>query len=222
MMRAAAAIVVCGATALTASASGSLARTRLSSGLPVFGPADFNPKLVDARAFASGTAHRVGSFTAIDQRGRTVTERDLDGRITVASFIFTHCSEICVDMVRQLKRVQAKYRVDDSVMLLSHSVDPDRDSVEALASFARARGIDGDRWRLVTAPRATIVDLARRTYFAVHDEGSGGAEDFVHTETLVLVDTERRLRGFYNGTLPHDVDQLVEDIQALKKEAAVH
>lgn len=211
-MRALAAIAV--VVALTAAWHA----TAKTSALPVFGPEDFNPRLVDRAGFGKNTGHRVGAFTATDQSGRQVTERDLDGRITVASFIFTHCSEICVGMVRQLKRVQTAYAGDDRVLLLSHSVDPERDTVATLRAFADARGLNAERWRLVTAPRGTIVGLARRSYFAVHNEASAGASDYVHTETLVLVDGRRRLRGFYNGTLPHDVDQLIEDIRTLEQE----
>jgi protein SCO1 len=206
------------AVAMVVALSAAWHATATTSALPVFGPEDFNPRLVDTDRFGSRTTHRVGTFVATDQSGRQVTERDLDGRITVASFIFTHCSEICVGMVRQLKRVQAAYAADARVLLLSHSVDPERDTVATLRAFADARGLNAERWRLVTAPRATIVALARQSYFAVHNEAAAGATDYVHTETLVLVDGQRRLRGFYNGTLPHDVDQLIADIAALKKE----
>jgi protein SCO1/2 len=114
--------------------------------------------------------------------------------------------------------VQDAYRSDDRLLLLSHSVTPEIDSVPLLRAYGERYGADPARWRLMTGDRRQIYDLARTSYFACTEEGDGGPDDFVHTENFVLVDTLRRIRGFYDGTSPKDVDRLIADIGRLLEE----
>lgn len=188
------------------------------SSLPFYDAADFTPRWSPAE-------HRVAPFTLTRQDGTAVSERDLDGRIHVASFLFTRCAAVCPILVRHLARVQAAISSRKDVVIVSYSVTPDTDTPGALAAFGRAHGIDPTHWWLVTGDRTQIYRLARTSYFA-DDDRVGRTDrpviDFLHTEKLLLVDGERRLRGIYNGTQPFAVDQLIEDLARLKPSVSRH
>ena len=109
----------------------------------------------------------------------------------------------------------ASCAADDRVMLLSHSVTPEADSVPMLHAYAQQYGVDHRRWRLMTGDRKQIYALARTSYFAVLDQGDGGPDDFVHTENFVLVDPQGRIRGFYDGTKAEEVDRAIDDMRWL-------
>ncbi|MBK9177058.1 MAG: SCO family protein [Flavobacteriales bacterium] len=191
---------------------------RPSDALPIFHPKQLDPRLVDPAVRKAEGEHRISDFRLVDQTGDTITLADADGRIIVADFFFTTCPTICPKMTAQMARVQEAYRTDDRVVLLSHSVTPEMDSVPVLAAYGALHGADPKRWHLLTGDRLQIYRLARRSYFACLDEGNGGPDDFVHTENFVLVDAQRRIRGFYDGTKATEVDRLISDIAKLLKE----
>ena len=188
---------------------------RPSGELPIYTPAQLNPLVVDPSLRNSTAEHHILDFSLTDQKGRTVTLADTKGKVVLADFFFTTCGSICPKMTGQLERVQAAYKNEPRVLLLSHSVTPEIDSVETLAAYADMHGADPQRWRFLTGDRRQIYMLARKSWFAVKDTGSGGPDDFVHTENLILADTLGRLRGFYDGTKPEDVDRAIEDIGKL-------
>jgi len=161
-------------------------------------------------------AHRIGRFEVTDQRGETVTQEALDGRVSIVSFIFTTCGGVCPVVVSNLKPVQDAFRAEPAVRMLSFSVHPDSDTREVLARYAAKRGIDSDTWRLLTGKRAEIYELARRSFFAESDIlAELGPDDFLHTELVYLIDGERRIRGVYNGMLALDMQRLIADAGAL-------
>lgn len=176
-----------------------------TSTLPFYDEATFTPRWrpVD---------HRVGDFSLTTQTGAGISGEALRGRPYVASFIYTQCAAICPLLVRQLSRVQRA----GGARIVSFSVAPEVDTLEQLARFGQENGVDPERWSLVTGDKATIYRLARDGYFA--DDSRLDVQDpaaFLHTEKLVLVDAEGRLRGIYNGTQPHAVDQLIADLATL-------
>jgi len=189
-----------------------------SDTLPIYHPAQLDPRLVDPSLKGAKGEHHILDFALVDQRGDTLRLADVGERIIVADFFFTTCPTICPKMTKQLVRVQQTFAGDDGLMLLSHSVTPEMDSVPVLAAYAQLHGVDPQRWRLLTGDRKQIYALARKSYFAALDEGDGGPDDFVHTENFVLVDPQHRLRGFYDGTSTTDVDRLIGDIRKLKEE----
>jgi protein SCO1/2 len=191
---------------------------RPSDELPIYHPNQLDQRLVDPAVKGSKGEHHIMDFSLTDQTGGTFTLADVGDRIIVSDFFFTTCPTICPKMTVQMARVQEVFKDEDKLLLLSHSVTPEIDSVEALAAYAELHGADPARWRLLTGPRKQIYALARRSYFAALDEGDGGPDDFVHTENFVLVDPQRRLRGFYDGTSQEDVDRLIGDIKKLLKE----
>jgi len=186
--------------------------------LPIYNPVDLNPALVDSSKQKVTKNHQVAGFSLINQLGETVTEAIVKDKIYVADFFFTTCQTICPKMSTQMQRVQEEFIDDDEVMILSHTVYPENDSVEVLKDYAEEYGVDINKWVLLTGDKKHIYDLARTSYFAVTTKGSGDAEDFIHTENFILVDKDKRLRGFYDGTSPEDIDRLIEDIHILGHE----
>lgn len=184
-----------------------------AAALPYYESSDFTPTWTTS-------AHRIGAFSLTTQTGAPITDRDLAGRIHVASFIYTRCSAICPMLVSNLKRVQAA--VDDPGMLLvSYSVTPDLDSPAVLEVFGREQGIAADRWKLVTGDRDQIYSLARDSYFASDERLRATldqADAFLHTEKLVLVDRQGKLRGVYDGTQPFEIDHVIDDARMLLAE----
>ncbi len=180
------------------------------SGLPYYDTADFTPRWTPGE-------HRVGRFTGVSQTGATVRSDSLSGRVHIASFIYTTCAAVCPLIVRQLGRVQSALADRPAVRLVSFTVTPETDTPGVLAAFGRTWGVDATRWWLVRTPTAALYPLARDGYFA--DDArvgrQGDAEAFLHTEKVMLVDGEGRLRGVYNGTVPREVDLLIADARRL-------
>jgi protein SCO1/2 len=186
--------------------------------LKVYNPIDVNPELVDESLRKIDKFHRVGSFKLTDQDGNETTEKDFEGKIYVTDFFFVTCPTICPKMTKQMNRVYGEFKDDNTISFLSHTVMPEADSVPVLKDYATKLNVSSNKWKFVTGDKKQIYNLARKTYFAAITEGDGGVNDFVHTENFVLVDKEKRLRGFYDGTSIKDVDRLITDIYALLEE----
>jgi len=188
--------------------------------LPIYNPADVNPKLVDESLLHIRRNHKVLDFNLINQNGDTITQKNYVGKIYVADFFFTRCMTICPVMTTNMEKLQATFMSDEDVMFLSHSVTPVIDSVSVLRSYADVKGVVDAKWNITTGDKKHIYKLARKSYFAVLDEGDGGLQDFVHTENFVLVDKKKQIRGFYDGTDLEDMDRLTADIKILQKESS--
>lgn len=186
--------------------------------LPIYNPADINPKLVDASVRNRTKNHRVGDFTLINQNGDTITNADYEGKIYIADFFFTRCQTICIAMAYNMSELQEHYKNDDDIMFLSHSVTPVMDSVPQLRKYADEKGVIDGKWNVTTGKKKHIYNLARKHYFAVLDEGDGGESDWVHTENFVLIDKEGRIRGSYDGTKKENMQKIIDDITVLKEE----
>jgi protein SCO1 len=185
--------------------------------LKVYQPGDVNPEMVDTAVQYVKKYHVIADFSLINQNGDTITQKDYQDKIYVADFFFTTCVSICPIMTDHMVEIQKELQNDSEVLLLSHSVTPEIDSVEQLKRYALAKGVDDRKWNLVTGDKKVIYDLARKSYLAAKDVPFN-KYDLVHTENFVLVDKKRRIRGFYDGTDPEAIDQLLKDIQLLKKE----
>jgi len=186
--------------------------------LPIYSPADVNPRLVDESLFHVWNNHTIADFSLVNQNGEIITQKDYKDKIYVVDFFFTRCQTICPIMTNNMAKVQEAFLTDESVKLLSLSVTPIMDSVPVLRSYADKKGVIDSKWNITTGDKKHIYDLARKSYFVVLDEGDGGVQDFIHTENFVLVDKKRRIRGFYDGTSIEEINQLVEDIKLLQKE----
>ncbi len=186
--------------------------------LPIFNPSDVNPELVDSTVQYISKYHTIADFSFTNQNGKTITQKDYEGKIYVADFFFTTCTSICPKMTANLFDVQAAIKDNPKVMLLSHTVFPETDSVPVLKAYAKKYNIDDKKWNLVTGDKKEIYTMARKSYLAVKLGKPDELYDMVHTENFVLVDTKKRVRGFYDGTKKEDIKKLIEDINFLSKE----
>lgn len=186
--------------------------------LPVYTPADLDPDWMDANLKNSSDPHTVPDFEFIDQSGDFVNQTTVENKIYIAEFFFTTCPGICPTLTKHTKRIQDAFLNDEDVMILSHTVYPEHDSVPVLAAFADLHGIQSEKWKLLTGSKKDLYGISRKGYFAISYEPDLSEYGFIHTENVVLVDKERRLRGIYNGTKPHEINRLIEDIHILKKE----
>lgn len=186
--------------------------------LPYYGDRTLTPRFVADDSPVLDTLHRVGDFALLDQRGRSVTRHTVDDKIVVASFFYASCRQLCPTLRSQLQRVQAAFRDDDHVMILSHTIAPEADSVAVLERYARQNHLDDRRWLLLTGARSEIERTARDNYFVeLTDSGGKTSGTLLHTETFVLVDQAGRIRGVYDGSLAYDVSRLIDDIRTLRR-----
>ena len=184
--------------------------------LPIYQPSMVNPELVDSTLVYVKKYHAIGDFELVNQNGDTITHKTYSNKIYIADFFFTTCPTICPVMTANMADIQEVIKTDPEVMLLSHSVTPDIDSVPQLKKYALEKGVIGSKWNLVTGSKKEIYELARKSYLAVLTDGDGGPYDMIHTENFILVDKERRIRGFYDGTSKDEIDQLLSDLEVLK------
>jgi len=193
---------------------------KVDSRLKIYNPADVNPRLVDESVLHVQKNHIIADFKLINQNGDTITNNDYEGKIYITDFFFTRCQNICIAMAYNMSELQEYYKNDDDILFLSHSVTPVIDSISVLKEYANNKGVIDGKWNVTTGIKKHIYELARKSYFAVLDEGNGDENDFIHTEQFILVDKERRIRGFYDGTDKNEMKKLKEDVVLLKEEYA--
>ena len=186
--------------------------------LEVYQPAMVSTELVDSTVQRQRKYHKIADFSLINQNGKTITQEDYKDKIYVADFFFTTCQSICPVMTKNMAEVQKEIINDNEIMLLSHTVTPEIDSVEQLKRYAEEKGVVDTKWNLVTGDKKQIYELARKSYLAVKSDGDGGPYDMIHTENFMLIDKKRQIRGFYDGTDPEEIERLLADIKILKKE----
>tara|TARA_X000000950_G_scaffold125392_2_gene156914 strand:+ start:1530 stop:2204 length:675 start_codon:yes stop_codon:yes gene_type:complete len=186
--------------------------------LPVFQPAMVNYELVDSTMQHLKKFHRIGDFELTNQNGKTITQQNFNGKIYVADFFFTTCPTICIAMTDNMLKIQKQIEENPNVLLLSHSVTPKIDSVAQLKKYALEKGVKDNKWHLVTGDKKQIYQLARKSYLAVKEDGDGGPFDMIHTENFILVDPDKRIRGFYDGTDPDEIQRLLSELQILNAE----
>lgn len=164
-----------------------------------------------------GENYTIKDFQLTNQHGTTVSLQQWKGKIVVANFFFTHCPVICPKMTANLLTVKAAFPGEKNLLFNSFSVDPERDSVQKLKAFAERFGVTGS-WHLLTGEKPLIYQLARKSFSVVATEEEGSADDFIHSEKLVLIDKTQRIRGYYNGTSAAAAQQLIQDIKKLQDE----
>lgn len=185
------------------------------SKLPVFNPSDFNPELVDSSLQNEVKSHTVIDFELLNQNGKIITQKDYENKIYVTDFFFTRCPSICPIMSNNMEELQSVFLNNDTVKLLSISVTPELDSVPILKEYAQKHKVIDAKWNIATGEKKHIYNLARKSYFAVVNEGDGGLQDFIHTPNFILVDTKKQIRGVYDGTKDQEIQRLINDIKVL-------
>jgi len=187
--------------------------------LPFINKPDFTPEWIEKQDAAYQSIHTIPSFSFTDQDGKTVTQKTVDGKIYVADFFFTRCGSICPKMTSNMAILQEKFKNNNDVLLLSHSVTPSMDSVPVLRRYAEKKGVVSGKWFLLTGKEEDIYSLAKKQYYAGDTIGYyQTGNEFLHTENFILLDKHRRIRGVYNGTLTLEIERLAEDINTLLKE----
>ena len=185
--------------------------------LPIYQPAEVNYKLVDSSLQHIKKFHKIANFSLFKQSGKKITLDNYNDKIFVADFFFTKCPSICPIMTDNMLELQKKIIADDSVMIISFSVDPKNDTVEQLNNYAKEKGIDQKKWNLLTGDKNKIYDLARKSFFVAELDNKDDNE-IIHTENFVLVDPDKRIRGYYDGTNIDEVLKILDDIETLKSE----
>ena len=184
--------------------------------LPIYNPVEFKPKLVDKSVRNVSKNHTVADFSLTNQNGNNITNKDYENKIYVVDFFFTSCPSICPIMTNNMVKIQDEFINSDDIMLLSMSVTPEIDNVQVLKKYAIEKGVNDSKWNITTGPKKHIYELARKSYFAVVEQGDGGLQDFIHTPNFILIDTKKQIRGIYDGTDENEISRLLADIKILK------
>ena len=178
--------------------------------LPIYG----EKKIIDGDTIY----HQIASFNLTNQIGQVVNQNTTKNKIYIANFFFATCQSICPMMSNQLQEVQKAFLADDSVLILSHSVNPLHDTVAVLNNYADTYGAKTNKWHLLTGNKKQIYDLAKTSYLVNAFEDDGSPEGFLHSELFLLIDEKSRIRGMYDGTNTAEVKKLIEDVKLLKQE----
>lgn len=190
--------------------------------LPIYQPSMVNYELVDSTLQHVKKYHKIAPFSFENQNGKTITQDDYEGKIYIADFFFTTCPTICPKMTANMGSIQEEILNDSTVMLLSYSVTPKIDSVPQLKKYAIEKGVNDEKWNLLTGNKKEIYTMARKSYLVVKEDGDGGPYDMIHTENFILVDPKKRIRGFYDGTDTLAMRELLIDLEILKDEFFPH
>lgn len=185
--------------------------------LPIYQPSHVDTQLVDTTMQHIRKYHKIGDFKLKNQNDQFVTQADYEDKIYVADFFFTSCQTICIPMKLNMLKLQEALKDNPKVMLLSHTVTPEFDNVKQLRKFADERGILDEKWNLLTGEKKDIYDLARKSYLVAKDD-EFSEYDLIHTENFVLIDSKKRIRGYYDGTDEKAIKTLLEDIKLLVEE----
>ena len=172
----------------------------------------YNPKSSYCSQNEEDSVHHILDFNFLSQNNQSVTKESLKGQIYVAGFFFTTCPGICIDMTKQLRRVQEAFQVYKDFKILYHTVNPSHDSVTVLRAYSEKNQIDDNIWYLLTGNQTEIYKQAHCSYFVAAEYKK---QEFIHTDKFILVDREGRIRGFYTGTDKVDVDRLITEIKIL-------
>ena len=187
--------------------------------LPYYNSPNFTPIFLSKdEQLAQKITHQIANFSFTDQAGKTITQKDIENKIHVADFVFTSCGSICPVMTEHMRLVSNAFEKNPNVTLLSYSVTPWVDDVKRLKIYTQIHQINNPNWHFLTGNKSDIYNLARQSYFAEEDLGfTKDSTKFLHTEHMLLIDQNKRIRGIYNGTLELEMSQLIKDIQSLLK-----
>jgi protein SCO1/2 len=188
--------------------------------IPYYNTPDFTPTFLSENQELKNTiTHQISDFSFVNQYKQIITNKEIEGKVHVANFMFTSCTSICPDMTGNMKLVEEAFFNDERVAVLSYSVTPWIDTPDKLLDYVKFNDIKTNNWHFLTGSKNDIYSLARESYFAEESIGfSKDSTDFLHTEYFILVDKNKRIRGVYNGTLMLESKQVVEDIKILLEE----
>jgi len=183
--------------------------------LPIYSPNMVSSELVEEEIQHVKKYHKISDFSLTNQNGKQITQGYYENQIYIADFFFTTCPSICPIMTKNMYQIQQK-TMDKNVLLVSYSVTPEIDNVDQLKKYALENKVNDNKWNLLTGDKKQIYELARKSYLVAKNDGDGGKYDMIHTENFVLIDREKRIRGYYDGTNKEEVDKLLSDVKILE------
>lgn len=192
--------------------------TKSADRLPVLGNHSYQQRMEDGQEVTDTLFHTINDFQFVDQDSNLVSNSTFDGKIYIADFFFTSCPSICPIMKTQMLRVYEAYQENDMVVFLSHTIDPEYDTVALLKDYADRLGVESSKWHFVTGNKQDIFKIAQLSYMSVAADDAEAPGGYIHSGRFLLVDPLRRIRGAYDGTDPKDVDILIQDIETLLQE----
>ena len=215
-------ILILAAVLFTAILVGYLITPKVKKTLPIINPIDLKAEMVDPELLRVGNGHAIAEFSFQNQLGKITTDKDVSGKVFVVEYFFTTCGTICPKMNIQMQRVQKAYLGNENFKILSFTVNPEVDSIAQMKRYADNHGAKSNQWFFLTGDKNKLYEMARKSFFVLKPQEAqnlGGVEsDFIHTNNFVLIDRKMRIRGYYDGTVPHAVDQLIDDVQLLLEE----
>lgn len=182
--------------------------------LPIYGQHEYKEIEVDGKTIRDTTFYSIPDFKLHDQDSNIVSIKTVEGKVYVADFFFTSCPTICPKMKRNMYDLYETFEENDDLLFLSHSIDPKRDSVLKLRTYAESLGVESDRWHFMTGEKDEIYDLAK-AYMISAAEDPRAPGGYIHSGAFILIDQKGRIRGYYDGTLPEDTETLKNDIKKL-------
>jgi protein SCO1/2 len=199
-----------------------LIKPKKQKDLPIINPIDVQEEMVDPEMLRIGQGHTIGNFSFKNQYNKTITQKEIEGKVFVAEYFFTTCQSICPIMNVQMQRIQKEYKENSKVKILSFTVDPDVDNVEQMKKYSQQQLAVSGQWHFLTGKKEDLYSLARKSFFVLkpaeaQNQGDAGS-DFIHTNNFVLVDQQKRIRGYYDGTSQKEVTKLIKDISRLLEE----
>jgi protein SCO1/2 len=164
--------------------------------------------------------HQPGPFIFVNQDGQNISEKQVEGKVTVVEYFFTTCPGICKVMNKNMQTVYQAFSNRNDFTILSHTVDPETDSVPVLRKYAEQMKGSTPVWQFLTGDKEKLYKAARIDYLlAVEDPPTDIKADFIHTEYVALLDKNRRIRGFYDATKEDKVKGLIKDIRTLLEDS---
>lgn len=185
--------------------------TKSKEALPIFGEREVNG--------TDTIYHTIAPFQFVDQDSTVITNEVFKDKVYVADFFFTSCRTICPIMKTQMLRVYEATKEMPDVLIISHSIDPEYDTVALLHDFAKRLGVESKRWHFVTGVKDSIYKIAQTSYFATAMEDKAEPDGFIHSGAFLLIDKKGRIRGKYDGTKEEDVNRLIVDIKKLRTDS---
>jgi protein SCO1/2 len=176
----------------------------------------FEPK--NSIKSSSSGHHTIPDFEFINQDGQKFNKQNVKNKIYVTEYFFTTCKSICPIMNTNLERVYAAFKNREDFLILSHTVEPEIDSVKILKEYSKLHKVTDNRWQFVTGDKKQLYNMARKGYLLNDENGNGDEDDFIHTQNFALVDKDFHIRGFYDGTDSKEIDRLIQEIKLLLQE----
>ncbi len=164
------------------------------------------------------TYSAIKPFTFLSQDSTVVTGKTFDNKIYIADFIFLSCTSICPVMTSEMRKIYETFKTNPDIYFLSHTIDPENDTIPRLKAYAENIGVDSHKWFFVTGEKDSIYSMAENSYFATAYPDKSSPGNYIHSGGLLLVDTNKHIRGVYDGTNPKETERLIADLKVLLNE----